>query len=332
MPTIRDVAREAAVSIASVSRAMNGHSNVTDAVRQRVLEAADRLHYVPHSGARSLKMQRTNTIGVVLPDLFGEFFSEIIRGVDSVTHGRDIQLLLANMHGSAAETAAAMRAMRGRVDGLLMMSPQLDADFLTLNMPKGLPAVLLNGEARGAAQVGFQIDSFGGACRMVEHLVAEGRRNIAHIAGPPGNRDAEDRLRGFRETVAALTGEEDPLVLQGDFSEASGREAGRAVAGGSRPVDAVFAGNDEMAMGCLFELIGAGLSIPGDVAVAGFDDIPLARYIAPSLTTMRVRIAELGARAVESLLQRIEDQQPAHHAQEIVTPERVVRASPGSRP
>lgn len=327
MPTIRDVAREADVSIASVSRALNGHNHVTAAVRQRVLEAADRLHYVPHSGARSLKMKRTNTIGVVLPDLFGEFFSEIIRGIDSVTHRRDVQLLLANMHGSATETAVAIRAMRGRVDGLLMMSPQLGADFLSMNLPKGLPAVLLNGEEGSAGQISFLIDSFIGARRMVEHLVAEGRRSIAHIAGPAANRDAQDRLRGFRETVQALLGDADPLVLEGDFSEASGRRAARALVTSGRRIDAVFASNDEMALGCLFELLDSGFAVPDDVAVAGFDDIPIARYITPALTTMRVHIADLGARAAETLLQRIEDQRTPVDAQRMFTPELVIRHS-----
>ena len=136
--TIRDVARRAAVSVASASRALNNHSNVTPATRDRVLAAARALDYVPHLGARSLSRGRSNTIGVVLPDLFGEFFSEIIRGIDYAAHRRGLQLLLTNMHGSAEETEAAIRAMRGRVDGLLVMSPQVDADFLGRSLPKGL--------------------------------------------------------------------------------------------------------------------------------------------------------------------------------------------------
>ncbi|MGH8679718.1 MAG: LacI family DNA-binding transcriptional regulator, partial [Burkholderiales bacterium] len=189
-PTIRDVAREASVSAASASRAMNGHSNVTPATRQRVLDAAQRLNYVPHSGARSLTMRQSNTVGVVLPDLFGEFFSEIIRGIDSAAHRRGLQLLLANMHGSAAETATAIRAMRGRVDGLLIMSPHVDADFLSSNLPHGLPVVIMNGSIDGAGHESLSIDSLAGARTMVAHLVEQGFRRIAHISGPTGNSDA----------------------------------------------------------------------------------------------------------------------------------------------
>jgi LacI family transcriptional regulator len=326
-PTIKDVAREASVSVASVSRAMNGHSNVTETTRQRILEAARRLEYVPHSGARSLTMRHSNTIGVVLPDLFGEFFSEIIRGIDSAAHRRGLQLLLANMHGSADETVHAIRAMRGRVDGLLVMSAHIDSEFLSSNLPRGLPAVVMNGSIDGVGHASLSIDSFAGARMMVEHLVDQGFRNIAHIRGPDGNIDAEERLRGFRQAIQDLIGDEDPLVFDGDFAEESGRQAGRTLAANPGLVDAVFAGNDVMAVGCLSQLIDAGLSVPGDIAVAGFDDIPIARHVTPSLTTMQVHIAELGTMALETLLETIGSPESPARAPRTLTPELVVRQS-----
>lgn len=326
-PTIRDVAREASVSVASASRAMNGHSNVTATTRQRVLDAARKLDYVPHSGARSLTMRRSNTIGVVLPDLFGEFFSEIIRGIDSAAHRRGLQLLLANMHGSAHETEIAIRAMRGRVDGLLVMSPHVDADFLSRSLPKGLPAVVMNGWIDGAGHASLSIDSFAGARMMVEHLVERGFRRIAHISGPRGNSDAEERLRGFRQAVGDLLDDREPVVLSGDFSEESGREAGRILAAGQFQVDAVFAGNDVMAVGCLAALTEAGVSVPDRIAVAGFDDVPIARYVTPALTTMRVHIAELGAQALETLVETIADPAAPGTPARMLTPELVVRQS-----
>ena len=328
-PTIRDVAREASVSVATASRAMNGHRNVTASTRQRVSDAAQRLKYVPHSGARSLTMRQSNTIGVVLPDLFGEFFSEIIRGIDSAAHRRGLHLLLANMHGSAAETAAAIRSMRGRVDGLLVMSAHIDAEFLSNNLPKALPAVVMNGRIDGAGHASLSIDSFAGARMMVEHLVDQGFRRIAHISGPHGNIDAVERLRGFREAVEDLLGDKDPLVLPGDFGEESGREAGRILAAAKGSVDAVFAGNDVMAVGCLSELIDAGLSVPGDIAVAGFDDIPIARYVTPSLTTMQVHIAELGTMALETLLETLAAPGTPANPPRTLMPELVVRQSTG---
>lgn len=323
--TIRDVARIASVSVASASRALNGHANVTDATRAKVLEAAASLDYVPHLGARSLATRRSNTIGVALPDLFGEFFSEIIRGIDFAAHRRGLQLLLSNMHGNAKETAAALRAMRGRVDGLLVMSPQLDPDFLSDNLPKGFPAVIMNGPADGSGHASISIDNKAGAYGAVAHLVAQGCRRIAHLAGPKGNTDAEERATGFREAMAQLAEEGAPVILSGDFSEEAGVAAGRAILGTG--VDGVFSANDIMAIGCMTALIEAGVAVPADVAVIGFDDVPIARYVTPGLSTMRVHIAELGGRALDRLVEAIEGKAGAIDEHEHLAPELVVRGS-----
>ncbi len=323
--TIRDVARIASVSVASASRALNGHSNVTPMTRAKVLEAAESLDYVPHLGARSLATRRSNTIGVVLPDLFGEFFSEIIRGIDYAAHRRGLQLLLSNMHGNARETAAALRAMRGRVDGLLVMSPQLDADFLDRHLPKAFPAVVMNGPTVGEAHASISIDNKAGAHGAVAHLVAQGCRRIAHLAGPKGNSDAEERALGFREAIAQLVGDDAPVIFSGDFSEKAGVAAGQAIAG--TKIDGVFSANDVMAIGCMTALADAGVEIPADVAVVGFDDVPIARYVTPALSTMRVHIAELGGRALERLIEAIEGKVSITPEHEHLAPELVVRAS-----
>ena len=300
--TIRDVARVAKVSVATVSRALNGHENVTEAVRRRVLAVASELRYSPHHAARSLSSRRTHTIGVVLPDLHGEFFSELMRGIDQVARERGLHLLVSSYHGHPEEQAAALRAMRGRVDGLLVMSPHAgDLDFLTENLA-ALPAVLINSQPTQAGQVAIGIDNYGGARRMVEHLQARGHRRIAFIAGPENNFDAHERLRGYRDALLAVDPAAEPLVLPGDFSEASGHLAGQRLLSIAPRPEAVFAANDMMALGCLYALNQAGLRVPQDMALAGFDDIPLARYVMPSLTTMRVNIAELGAHAMRVLL------------------------------
>lgn len=325
--TIRDVAREAAVSVASASRALNGHSNVTPATRDRVVAAATKLDYVPHLGARSLTMARTNTIGVVLPDLFGEYFSEIIRGIDRAAHAQGLQLLLSNMHGDASETSAAIRAMRGRVDGLLVMSPGIDAAFLGSHLPSGLPTVVLNGRIDGDAHTSIAIDNAGGARAMVAHLAACGYARVAMISGPDGNTDADERRAGFRAAAAELLGDRDPVVLPGDFSEAAGQAAGAAILGDRRGIDAVFAANDMMAVGCMAALTAAGIDVPDRIAVAGFDDVPIARYVQPALTTMRVHIAEMGTQAFETLGAMLADPDAAPPAPRTLEPELVVRRS-----
>ncbi|MDY7228819.1 LacI family DNA-binding transcriptional regulator [Hyalangium rubrum] len=328
--SIKDVARKARVSIASVSRVMNGHDTVGAETRKRVLAAVRSLHYVPHSGARSLATQRTNVVGVLLPDLHGEFFSELIRGIDAVARLRRLQLLLSSTHGDAAELAVAIRTMRGRVDGLLVMSPHVDAALLDKNLPSSLPIVLLNSPLEDARHSTLTIDSYRGARAMVRHLVGCGHRRIAHAAGPELNLDAQERLRGYRDEMASALPGVPPQVLPGDFSEKSGYLAGQRLAAQPDHPDAVFAANDVIAVGCMVAFREAGLRVPDDIAVAGFDDIPLASLVSPALTTVRVQIAALGRSSLEQLLLSIESPTRSRPVSRALVPEVVVRESCGA--
>ncbi|MDQ1832362.1 LacI family DNA-binding transcriptional regulator [Massilia scottii] len=331
--TIKDVARAANVSVASVSRALNGSGTVTEETRKLVLAAARSLRYIPHSGARSLSTSRTQTIGVVLPDLHGEFFSELIRGIDMAAHRRGLHLLVSSSHGDAGEAALAMRAMSGRVDGLIVMSPHVDAGFLADNLADSLPIVLLNTRATGHDCSALAVDNHGGAADMVQHLVEMGHRSIVMIAGPADNFESQERLRGFRETMARLlpgVPAFEPDVLRGDFGEESGYRAGQQLRALKRLPDAVFAANDMMAIGCLFALGEGGLVVPRDIALAGFDDVPTARFVTPPLTTVRVRITEMGSRALECLAFEIENPQGTKKTVQVVQTELVVRRSCGA--
>lgn len=300
--TIRDVARLAQVSVATVSRALNGQQNVASTVRERVLDAAKELKYVPHHAARSLSSRRTRTIGVVLPDLHGEFFSELMRGIDVVAREHDLHLLVSSYHGHPDEQGTALRAMRGRVDGLLVLSPFLDSQALASELGQSQPAVLINSHLTGVGLGTLRIDNYGGAREMVAHLVDNGYRRIAFVTGPKDNFDADERLRGYTDALAELLPDAQPIVLQGAFDESSGHAAGHEVLKMEPRPDAVFAANDMTALGVLFAFHQAGLTVPDDIAVAGFDDIPLARYVHPSLTTISVDIAQLGGRALRTLL------------------------------
>ena len=326
--TIKDVAREARVSVATVSRALNGHENVAEAVRLQVQATADRLRYQPHAAARSLSSRRTQTIGVVLPDLYGEFFSELIRGIDHVARAHRQHLLVSSYHGHPEEQNEALRAMRGRVDGLLVLSPYSDRPgFLSDNLPTALPAVLINTDLADAAYPVLSIDNFGGATAMVRHLAEAGHQRIAFICGPEDNFDAHERLRGYRSALAESLPGAEPFELPGDFDESSGYEAGKLILARTQRPDAVFAANDMMALGCLYAFNEAGVKVPADIALAGFDDIPLARFVHPTLTTMRVSIAELGGLALSRLLQAIEADGVADLTPHTLAPELIVRES-----
>ncbi len=326
--TIKDVALRARVSIASVSRALNGTGVVTDQTRQRVLRAAQHLRYTPHQAARSLITRRTGTIGVLLPDMYGEYFSELIRGIDRAARLRGLHLLVSSSHGDANEAVLALRAMNGRVDGVLIMSPYVDANLLDKALPANLPTVLMNTPANAERAPAFLTDNFGGARAMVEHLRALGYQHIAHITGPESNYESGERLRGYRaalgRTLAARS-----LVVQGNFTEESGYLAGRQIAGATPRPDAVFAGNDMMAIGCLFALTEAGVRVPQDIALAGFDDIPIARFVTPPLTTVRAQTTDLGRIALEALANRIAGGERSGARVQTLTTELVLRASCG---
>jgi LacI family transcriptional regulator len=325
--TIKDVARAAGVSVASVSRAHNGHDSVTDEARARILKAANDLRYVPHAGARSLITRRTDTVGVLLPDLHGEFFSELIRGMDIAARVSGRHLLISSSHGSASEAAQAILTLQGRVDGLLVMSPHADTRMLAANLPEALPIVLMNTRIASGSYAALSVDNYGGAAAMMRYLVDGGYRRIAFIGGPAQNFDADERLRGYRDALAAEHAVE--TILPGDFSEASGYKAGLELCARRDRPDAIFAANDMMALGCLFALTEHGLRVPDDIALAGFDDVPIARFASPPLTTVRVRIVDLGRRAFERLVAEIDGNADGARINEQLACELVVRQSTG---
>jgi len=321
--TIRDVAHRARVSVATVSRALNGPEGVSEATRARVTEVVRELGYVPHAGARSLSLARTNAIGVVLPDLYGEFFSEIMRGMDREASRRKYLLLLSNLHAGSEQAALALRAMHGRVDGLIVMAPHLSAEELSASLLAGLPTVLINTRDRSGRHSTIHLDNKAGVDAVVDHLFALRRTRLVHIAGPAQNVDAQERVSAFRSATGALGAE--CLIVEGDFEEQSGEHAVAALLATGHRFDGLFAANDNMAIGAIQALRIAGLRVPQDVAVVGFDDIPLARHL--GLSTVRVRIAELGERAIGRIFAHLHGEEVA--TEHLHAPELVIRGTSG---
>lgn len=311
MITIKDVAREAKVSVATVSRVLNGSGVVREETGLRIREVATRLRFIPHGGARSLSTSKTHTLGVLLPDLYGDFFSEVIRGMDETAQDSGFQLLLSSSHAHKHGIEAAMRAMRGRVDGVVAMSPGLDKESLS-NIPASLPVVLLCSGTSGPTH-SLNIDNCNGARAMVRHLIAAGHSSVAIIKGAAGNYDAAERMRGYRLALREAGIQPRPaLERDGHFTETGGYSAALQLLQAMPRPTAIFAANDSMAIGALSAIRESGLDVPGDIAVAGFDDIPLARYVDPPLSTVRVSICDLGARAITMLLSSIAEKKNGH--------------------
>ena len=329
MVTIKDVAREAGVSVATVSRVWNEAAFVSPETRQRVAEVATRLGYSPHGAARSLITRTTHAIGVLLPDLYGEFFSEIIRGIDHAAQDDGYHILVSSSHDSKDEIDAALRSMRGRVDGMIIMSPDLEAQRTLHTLQGSFPVVLLNGDAASKAFDTITIDNHEGATAMVRHLIAHGHKRIAMIGGPERNYDAAERLRGYESALAESgIARDESLEVRGDFSELSGHRAVQQLLALSPRPTAIFAANDSMAIGALSALRERGLRVPEDMAVAGFDDIPLARYMNPPLSTVHVDISLLGERAAALLLSSLQKGPRARQQLQLSTT-LVIRASCG---
>ena len=326
--TIHDVAERAGVSVATVSRVLNGIAVVREQTSRDVQAAAKFLRYVPNVAARSLSIRRSQTIGIVLPDVHGEFFSEVIRGIDLAARREGYHILVSGSHSDPGEMLDVVETMRGRVDGLVIMAPDVTLAPIEELRARDLPIVLLNAAAGNSDTI--TIDNFGGARSMMRHLHELGHTCIAFVCGPAHNADARERLRGYRHSMRGLAAPSvRALEFKGAFTEESGFAAGRKIAEAVPRPTAVFAANDSMAVGLLAAFAAAGIRVPESMTVVGFDDIPIARYIAPPLTTMRVDIAELGRCAFALLLDLLSNPSAHKPRRERVATTLVVRGSCG---
>ncbi|MEV4496727.1 LacI family DNA-binding transcriptional regulator [Micromonospora arborensis] len=305
-PTLEAVAARAGVSRATVSRVVNGSTTVAEPIREAVTRAVAELGYVPNLAARSLVTQRTDSIALVMPEAATRVFSDdqvfpgIIRGVSQELEAADKQLVLM-LAGSPAGHHRVERYTTGRhVDGVLFASLH-GADPLPGTLAQlGIP-VVVSGRPLGDAPVPYvDVDHVGGVTAAVRHMIDNGRRRIATIAGPQDMVAGIERLRGYRAAVADAGLPE--LIAVGDFTRESGSAAMRRLLIEHPDLDGVFAASDLMAHAALRTLREAGRRVPEDVAVVGFDDIETAAYTEPPLTTVRQPIVELGRRMTRQLL------------------------------
>lgn len=305
-PTLERVAARAGVSRATVSRVVNGSTRVAPGIREAVMRAVDELGYVPNLAARSLVTQRTDSIALVVSEpptrVFSDdpFFSGIIRGVSQELEAADKQLVLMLAGSQPSHDRVERYATAGHVDGVLVASMH-GADPLPGALSRmGIP-VVASGRPLGRHDMPYvDIDNVGGAAAAVERLVTIGRQRIATIAGPQDMIAGIDRLTGYRS--ALRDSDRRSIVAVGDFTRESGTQAMRQLLSDDPGLDAVFVASDMMALGALQALRQAGRRVPDDVAVVGFDDIDIARYSEPPLTTVRQPTMEMGREMVRLVL------------------------------
>lgn len=327
--TIRDVARRAGVSISTVSRVLNDTGSVRKDKRQAVLRASRALGYLPNPAARSLLGKRTGGLGVLLPYVSGEFFAELLDGLDAAAQERERFLVVSTSHRHPHEFSAAIRAMDKRVDGLVIMAPELDRRDLEPIIGASCPTSLINTYVEDVAADVFNFDNYGGAYALTQHLLRAGHRRIALIHGAPGAGDARERARGYRAAMDdAGVRDTAALEFEGDYTPAAGFAATEAILAMDPRPTAIVAANDYCAAGALSALAGAGVGVPTEMAVTGFDDVPSARYTVPPLTTVRAPIRDLGYRSIKRLVERLAGRaDPGVFEDEVAPVELVVRAS-----
>jgi LacI family transcriptional regulator len=317
--TIKELARRCGVSIGTVSRALNGYTDVAPETRRRILATAEELDYIPQAAARTLVTQRSQVIGVFLmtgeghPDLQHPFFHEVLVGLKDTIglHGYDL-LLFASATNGHGQYPYLKRCRHHRVDGVVLMGcPADDPDIGRLARSE-LPCVGVDMELSGTRTAYVASDNVEGGRIAVEHLHRLGHSRIATVAGPLDTRPARDRLRGFRDGItAAGLAYRDELVDYGDWYVDSGYEAvSRLLALAERPT-AIVAASDMMAVGACRAAREVGLDVPGDLSVIGYDDIVLAAHLHPPLTTVRQDKLGLGAVAATALLSLVDDETSA---------------------
>ena len=334
--TLKDVALLAGVSVTSASMALSDSPRVATVTKEAVRIAATKLGYVPHSAGRALRSQRVSAIAVVLPHSSQHVFShptltDLLDGVVSVAADNDLSTILSTSRTEEDEASAYRRFMNGReADGIVVASAAVaDANVIGLAR-SGYPIVIVGRAPHVARATAVSLDDCHGGEVATRHLldVHEVRR-IAHISGPLGHQSAQDKLTGYRSALIASAIAPDPaLEVEGDYSDESGARAVEELVRRGIPFEAIFAANDQMALGAREALQTIGLSVPGDVRLVGYDDIPLARYVEPALTSVQGNMVEVGSVAALRLLELIGGRLPDQPVTLLPT-ELVVRKSCG---
>lgn len=334
--TLEEVAKLAGVSRSTVSRVINDSPHVHSETREKVWEAIEASGYQPHAAARSLVTNRTQIISVIIPEavttLFSDpFFPLVLRGATEACNSHRYHLMLSLFTDPDERQEMYRRVLHsGYVDGVIVASSPRGDPLIPRLQEDRIPFVSIGRRSDETIHY-VDVDNVGGARVATEHLIRVGHRRIATITGPLDTAAGQDRLTGYQKALEARRiPVQDELVLEGDFTEASGRAAAQQLL--SLSPSAIFAASDMMALGALKTARDAGLQVPQDVALVGFDDVPAASVIEPALTTVRQPIERLGSIAVEVLLSVLESEQddasPIHRV--VLPTELVVRASCGS--
>jgi len=309
MATIKEVANLAGVSVATVSHVINETRYVSDSVRKQVQQAMDELGYRPNTLARSLRRGQTHTLGLILPDSANPFFAEVGRSIEIAAFAAGYNVILCNTENDfEKETLYTNVLINKRVDGMIFVATGARSDSLQKLMELGLPAVVMDREFPEMEMDVVLSDNHQGGYLATQHLIALGHRRIGCIAGPSKITPSALRVAGYTQALqeSGLTVNPD-FIMHGDFHPESGYKVAGEMLAGPTPPTAIFACNDLMAIGVLRAVAETGQRVPEDIAVIGYDDIELASYATPPLTTIKQPTLEMGSATLKFLLSRIKE-------------------------
>lgn len=307
MATIYEVAKLAGVSLATVSRVINGNAKVSDKNRTKVTEAITKLDYRPNTAAKSLATNRTNSIGLMVSELYGPFYGQMMSQVETTLRSAGKHVIITAGHSEESSEREGIQFLINRnCDGLILHAEAMQEKELVTLSQSGKPVVLLNREISLTQDQCIHMDNEMGGRLVADYLLDQGHRNIAYITGPLWKTDASRRLNGAIN-ACARKGFTLPasLVVEGDYSEESGHQAMAGLLAQNVDITAVICGNDAIAAGAMRAVREADLNIPSDISVVGFDNTQFSRFCYPALTTVHHPIAEMGKMAAELILHRI---------------------------
>lgn len=329
--TLEAVARLAGVSTSTVSRYLSGTHQVSPDKKAAIDSSIDKLNYRPNLVARGLAKGRTMTVGVMTQEILSSFFNEAMRGVEDGLIGHNYEAIFVSGHWDPADEARRLTSLMGRgVDGVVLIMGGLE-DSVMARHANGVPMVLMGRHSALKQVHSLSFDHYDGACRAVRHLVELGHKRIAFVSGPPDRFDADERMRGYRDTLAqAGIAFDDQLVASGNYVEPGGVTAMNILLDRGRPFTAVFAGNDDSAYGAMLAMHRRGIVIPRDVSLVGYDDLPHSSYCIPPLTSVRQPLRELGREAANAIVALIEGRKPPRSA--LTRLELIVRESTRALP
>jgi DNA-binding LacI/PurR family transcriptional regulator len=307
--SIKDIAKAAGVSYSTVSRALNNSPKVKPETRERIQRLAAEMGYLPSAVARSLVTQRTQTIGVVVTTITDLFFAEVIHSIEETALNHGYSVILANSGGEPQRELAEIQALRERrVDGIILASAYSGSKYASVLRGTDMPVVIINNVHKEHYGYSVEMDNCSGSRQAVRHLLEQGHRRIAYVAGPDTEWDNVERQNGYEQVLSAYGLPVDPvLIVSGGLRPAEGMAAMRRLLALAAPPTAVFCYNDATALGAIRAAHAAGLRVPQDISVVGFDDIDLAAYFEPPLTTVAQPKREMGRRAVQMLLDLLAD-------------------------